>query len=219
MNKNNKQTLCAIVLAAGLSRRMGADNKLILPFRDTTILGATLTALLNSTIAIIVVVIGHQSEEIKAFLTYFFEKYNQKNNKNKEIVIVQNADYQIGMTTSIQKGILNTSNINISGYMICLADMPLILAEEYNLLQNYFFEKLTTDKAAIVQPVFNEKRGNPTLFSFSYKEAILANDFPDGCKPIVTAHQKNVYLLEMPSNSVLKDIDFREDYEQLIKND
>ena len=40
--------ISAILLAAGASRRMGAPNKLLLPFRNTTLLGNVVTALCAS---------------------------------------------------------------------------------------------------------------------------------------------------------------------------
>ena len=52
------QLVTAIVLAAGLSRRMGNENKLLLPFGNSTILGTTLTQILNAQLGETLLVLG-----------------------------------------------------------------------------------------------------------------------------------------------------------------
>ena len=52
--------MTAIVLAAGLSRRMGEANKLLLPFGKKTVLETTLDNILSSNIEVVLIVIGHE---------------------------------------------------------------------------------------------------------------------------------------------------------------
>lgn len=206
--------LSAIVLAAGLSSRMGIENKLLLPFQGKTILETTISNIIEADIGEVIVVVGHEAEKVKAIL------------KNYPLSIIENLDYQRGMTTSIQAGIRSTQNskpkTQNSGYMICLSDMVLIEPYEYQFLAQQFLQ--TDDEKAIIQPVFKEKRGNPVIFSNFYKSAILetadtdgtSRDYREGCRSIVQAHKKHVKLVEMPTSHVLQDVDFKADYEQLI---
>ena len=60
--------LTIIVLAAGLSQRMGIENKLLLPFQGKTIVETTIDNLLAAQIGEIIVVVGHESEKVKAVL-------------------------------------------------------------------------------------------------------------------------------------------------------
>ncbi len=225
----------AIVLAAGLSRRMGEVNKLLLPFGEKTVLETTLDNILSSNIEVVLIVIGHEAPQVKKVL----DDYLRRNTKfRRKFFIVENPDFEKGMTTSIQAGVKASQNIyptfhnsqpstshnsqlvthNFINYMICLSDMPLISADEYSFLKDQFEDVLKQDEKAIVQPIFKEKRGNPTIFSSFYENDILNLIDTEGCKPIVQSHKNHVYLVEMPTHSILKDIDNSEDY-NLMMND
>lgn len=215
----------AIVLAAGLSRRMGEVNKLLLPFGEKTVLETTLDNILSSNIEVVLIVIGHEAPQVKKVL----DDYLRRNTGfRRKFFIVENPDFEKGMTTSIQAGIkaskrlspptLN-SQFSTLNYMICLSDMPLISSDEYSFLKNQFEEILKKDEKAIVQPIFKEKRGNPTIFSSFYENDILNLIDTEGCKPIVQSHKNHVYLVEMPTHSILKDIDNNQDYKLMINDE
>ena len=57
-----------ILLAAGLSRRMGADNKLLLPWGNKTVLETTIDNILAAQMGKLWVVVGYESENIKNIL-------------------------------------------------------------------------------------------------------------------------------------------------------
>jgi molybdenum cofactor cytidylyltransferase len=227
--------MTAIVLAAGLSRRMGEVNKLLLPFGKKTVLETTLDNILSSNIDVVLIVIGHEAPQVKKVL----DDYLRRNTGfRRKFFIVENPDFEQGMTTSIQAGVkasqyisptLHSSQPSIThnselithnsiNYMICLSDMPLISADEYSFLKNQFDDILKQDEKAIIQPIFKEKRGNPTIFSSFYENDILNLVDTEGCKPIVQAHKNHVHVVEMTTPSILKDIDNKEDY-FLVKNE
>jgi molybdenum cofactor cytidylyltransferase len=191
--------MVAIVLAAGLSRRMGQANKMLLPFGDSTILETTLQQLSGAGIVDIIVVTGHEHERVKALL------------QNHAVQVVFNSDFEKGMTTSIQAGIL-AARAETQGWMICLADMPLLTAEEYALLIKQFTTALATDPKAIVQPRFHDQPGNPVIFSACYREPILALDFPEGARPIVQGHRQHIVPVPLLTDHCLRDIDTPEDF-------
>ena len=194
--------LSVIVLAAGLSSRMGIENKLLLPFQGKTVLEVTLSNILEADIGEVIVVVGHEAERVKTVL------------KNYPLSIFENSDFEKGMTTSIQAGIRAAKNTE--GYVICLSDMVLIEPYEYQLLVQQF--SLNVDDKTIIQPIFKDKRGNPVIFSSFYKNAILETTDTEGCRSVVQAYKNHVTLIEMPTNHVLQDVDFKEDYEQILKN-
>ena len=208
--------ITAIVLAAGLSRRMGNENKLLLPFGQSTILTTTLANILSAKIGETLIVVGHEAQNVQATLVADLQKYPLSINAQNasKMTILTNNHYEKGMTTTIQTGV-EAADADSAGYMICLSDMPFITPEEYAFLTNEFLKILETNKQAIVQPVFKGKRGNPTLFSSFYRKHILELTYTEGCKPIVQTHAAHVYLIEMPTDSVLRDIDFRADYEAM----
>ena len=194
--------ISVIVLAAGLSRRMGLENKLLLPFNEKTILETTIEQLLAAQIGPIFVVVGHEKELVKSILKQY-----------DPLSVIENLDYKSGMTSSIQAGVRASMG---NDFMICLSDMPLIQPNEYQRLRDSFIEIKKQDEYAIIQPIFNEKQGNPVIFSNFYGNLILNNENTEGCKPIVQAHKQHVYRVEMPSDSVLLDADTKEDYAKLL---
>jgi molybdenum cofactor cytidylyltransferase len=195
----------AIVLAAGLSRRMGEENKLLLPFGGSTVLETTIGNILTAELGETVIVVGHESDSVLSVLN----KYS--------LSITLNLDYETGMTSSIQAGVRMAENDSETHYMICLSDMVLIKPAEYQYLKNQFLDILKRDKKAIVLPVFNGKKGNPVIFSHFYKKDILNLTYTEGGKPIVQANPNSVYFIEMPSDSILKDMDNKTDYERMLK--
>ena len=60
-------TVSAIVLAAGVSKRMGAP-KLSLRFGGSTILELTIDNLLNSMVDEVIVVLGHRDKEMRSLI-------------------------------------------------------------------------------------------------------------------------------------------------------
>jgi molybdenum cofactor cytidylyltransferase len=227
--------LPSIVLAAGLSRRMGEENKLLLPFGGTTIMAKTLSNILPSDLGETLVVVGHEAEDVVRELNFKFQMSNSSakdspssnfkrqtkipplsiNDPNRSFLkILMNNHYEKGMTTSIQTGV-QAANKDSLGYMICLSDMPFITPSEYRFLADAFLTILERDEQAIIQPVFQGQRGNPTILSNFYKKDILDLTYTEGCKPIVQKHKEHLYLVEMPTDSVVKDIDFRQEYDRL----
>ena len=194
--------LSIILLAAGMSRRMGTANKLLLPFGRTTVLETTLEELQCAHIGEVLVITGHEADSVEKVL--------------KMVKTIKNPHFSQGLTGSIQTGIAQTAPA-AKGFMICLADMPLIRAAEYRLLAGVFAERLSTDPLAIVQPRFQGQPGNPVLFSAHYRSALLALGTPDGAKPLVQAHATHRYFTDMPTDAVLLDADTPEAYQLLLE--
>lgn len=223
--------ITAIVLAAGLSRRMGKKNKLLLKIDAQTLIEKVVANVLQSKAEEVIVVLGHEAVKVQHIL------------KDKSVKMIKNAMYQLGMTTSIQEGVRAASKES-KGYMIVLGDLVNIEVEELNLLidtfQNSLEEKdenkvevemeensehqqiIENEKqnlfSPIVVPLFEGKRGNPVIFSHHYKEAILQHSNMNGCKGIIEANLDSVVTVEMPNNHVLKDIDTPEDYDLILGN-
>lgn len=192
--------ISAIVLAAGKSTRMGKVNKLLLPFAESTIIGTTVNEIRQSKVEEIII-IENQSTLISEHLP-----------ANKQVKIVINKDPDQGLTSSIQCGV-KSARQNTTGFLICLGDMPLLKQQDYNLLIDSFLEN---NSEGIIMPIFEGKRGNPVLFSASFKNDILALKSTGGCKPVVVAHNKAVIEVPFESSNCHLDIDTTEDYKRRL---
>ena len=192
--------LSAIVLAAGLSKRMGTANKLLLKYKNRTVVEIVVENVIASGIEEVIVVTGHEAEMVYDIL------------KNLPVTFVHNLDYGKGMTTSIQAGLQHTTG---DGYMICLSDMVLLTSEDYSSLKASFEQEVQVDKKCICIPVYNGQKGNPVIFSAYYRELILQCEYMEGCKNIIADYKENVHLVQMNTSNILTDIDNPEDYNKL----
>lgn len=181
---------------------MGGPNKLLLPFRGRSVLETTLSELCAADIGPVFVVTGHQRASVAPLLEQF------------PVQEIFNPDFQTGMTGSIQAGVRAAQAGQ--GYMICLADMPMIAVAAYQLLADRFLSDAAQDERAILLPRFGETKGNPVIFSATYRNDILSHPEPEGCKGIVQANASHVRWVDMPDNSVLRDLDTPEDYNALL---
>lgn len=196
--------ITAILLAAGESKRMGDTDKRFLLYKGKPLINHVTLNLWHSKQSQLVIVIENNDNKL----------LNQE--KSEHIKVVVNSDYQEGMTTSIQAGVAAASE-KATGYMICLADQPLISTEAYNRIIEAFENTHLSDEKCIIIPFFREKKGNPVIFSKHYREAILEHKSMEGCKGIIQINKQHIVKIEMPNDHILKDVDTREDYEKLTE--
>lgn len=193
--------MSAIVLAAGLSTRMGEVNKLLLPFKDKTVIVSVVDNIINSGFEEVIVVTGYDAEKMENLL------------KHLDTKIVRNEDFKKGMTSSIQKGV---SIAKGDSYMICLGDMPFITNGDYLHIRTSFENNRQSNEACICVATYKNKKGNPVIFSSFYKNEILKQSNTEGCKEIILSNKQNVYNVEMNTANILKDIDTSDDYNQAL---
>ena len=190
----------AILLAAGMSRRMGT-NKLLLDYRGKPMVKHVLDTLTASEADEVIVVASEISiHQLRDFL-------------DPDILLVDNPNYKSGMTSSIQAGV-NRANPEYA-CMVCLADQPLITVKDYNQIIGAYREKVQKDHAAIVLPAFDGRKGNPVIFSPYYRELILTHQEPEGCKEIVQQHPDHIYTIEVGTKGILTDVDTPERYRKI----
>jgi molybdenum cofactor cytidylyltransferase len=121
MNAQQKRSaVAAVVLAAGMSRRMGTPKQL-LRIGGKTILEDTLQNVCGSNIGEIILVLGHGADDI------------QKTIATENLKVVVNPDYQQGMGTSLRSGLAAVST-DATAALIVLADQPWVTAETLNSL-------------------------------------------------------------------------------------
>ena len=189
----------AIVLAAGLSSRMG-QFKLLLDYKGTKVLNYIIETLLDSVVSEIIVVTGHNSDIVSKELAC----YNIKN--------VFNSDYKKGMHTSVMCGVRNINN-NADAFMIVLGDQPPINSTLINNIVEYWYNSAK----GITIPSFNNKKGHPVIFDSKYiSQAINLN--PElGLRKLINDNKEDIDYLIVHSDNILFDIDTPEDYKALLK--
>ncbi len=194
--------ISAVILAAGESRRMGTQNKLLLPIGGEALLVKLVASVCASDVGQVLVVIGHEAEKIRSELNEF------------PLNFVYNPNFSEGMTTSIKYGVKMVSH-ECDGLLICLGDMPFINTSEINKLIHAYFKNRIKGKGLIVVPVFKRQRGNPVLFSIEFQNDILEHKKESGCKEVIMKNSDSVMEIEMDDEKMLLDVDTMEDYQSV----
>lgn len=187
-------------MAAGESKRMGCP-KMLLPFGDSTILETVVANVTNSTVNYLTIVVGAYREELIQKLIVSDVKY------------CINDNYMQGMLSSVWCGI-NSLPPDIDAFMIIPGDQPLI----NSTIINDLIEKYYLSCKGIAVPVFKGKKGHPVIISTRYREVILELAPEDGLRALLRNNEEDVELVESNSGAVLKDIDTREDYDEILKH-
>lgn len=188
-------TIAAVILAAGLSRRMG-NLKQLLPWKNSTILGSTIDLYTKSAVDKTIVVVGYCAEKIIDAL------------KDKPVEWVVNKEYESGMASSLRAGIKALKAEDLA-CLIGLGDTPLLRPETIASIvkTHQILEK------KIIVPFYRGKKGHPILLSSIFYPELLEVKGDVGARTVVQAHQNEVYRLDVEDIGVIIDLDTPESYQ------
>ena len=188
--------IAGIILAAGEGKRIG-KHKLTLPLGSRTIIDRVLEAATKSRLDKIILVTKPDDHEVV------------ETGKKYGIAIVSNPDYKEGMSTSIKKGLLELDKFKrIDGFCVLLGDQPFINPSTIDRL----IEAFHSGKKEIIVPFYQGKNGNPVLFDIAWKEDFMRISGDIGGRVIIKKYPEKVTKIEMSDNTILFDIDKKEDY-------
>lgn len=188
-----------IILAAGAATRMGRPKQLLSYQGRSLILHAVEVALASMSQPIIVV-LGAYVEQIKPELM------------SKAVQVVENSQWQEGMSSSIRAGIsmLLKTNSKLDAVIISLADQPLVSPQIFNqLIQSY-----QETQKVIIASKYNEATGVPALFSNALFPELMQLEGDKGAKALIQKYIDKGLILLIPEAGI--DIDTPDDYKQLL---
>ncbi len=183
-------TLGAIVLAAGFSRRMGGESKLLKLFSGRPVLTYVIGAVENLGLRQIIVVAGDRTEEIGALLSPC-------------MTLIRNEAAAEGMGRSIAAG-AGTLDAGLRGVFIVLGDMPFVEPDDYSRLASAFAQR---GDAAICVPVHDDKRGHPVLFGRSHFPALTRLGGDRGARAVLDDPAADLVEIGGCSAGILTDLD------------
>ena len=186
--------ISAILLAAGLSKRMDGENKLAKKILDIPLIKHSVKNILASSIDELIVILGYQKEIIEKII-----------DKNERIKFAFNANFESGIASSIKIGLNNLSE-KTEAFFICLGDMPMINSDIYNQLIQ------SKNNKEIIVPTYKGQQGNPILFSKSIKEKIMTIQGDVGAKKILELNKNKILNVEVDNQSIRKDFNTKDDF-------
>jgi molybdenum cofactor cytidylyltransferase len=202
----------AVVLAAGMSTRMGR-NKLLLSFRDKPLVVHAVDTLLASKAGEIIVVLGHESEKVWDQLEAYAGDASKWAEKGR-VRLIKNPEYRDGLSTSVRTGVQAVSP-EAEAIMIYLADQPLLETGDVDRIIGAFASAKANDKMIVV-PFFKGERGNPVILDAALRDSILGIAGDVGCKGVIKRYPEKIYTIEMDNDHVVRDVDDVQAYERLV---
>jgi len=190
----------AIILAAGLSRRLGRP-KLLLPFDGRSLIRRTLEQIIaagGGQWHEVVVVLGHEAARVEQEL------------ERLPVRTLFNPRYAEGMSTSLIAG-LEAVAPQAEGAMIFLGDQPLVSAEVIRSMLSIF----RGSNRPIVSPLYGGAGGNPVLFSRSLFPELMAVEGDKGGREVVMRDPQRVVTVAFSSAFAPRDVDTWDEYETL----
>lgn len=204
MNDNVKASQPArrtsvVVLAAGMSRRMGAPKQM-LRAGENTLLERVLNAARRSQAGEVVLVLGFAAGEILRTIS------------TEGLKVVTNEAYQEGMGSSLRAGIAAVDP-EAGAALIMLADQPFVDSSTLDALILHHRQAAPQ----VVIPTYKGFRGNPVLLDRSLFAEIAQIRGDVGCRAIFGHHTENIVKLAVDDPGILLDVDTREDLEKLLQ--
>jgi len=221
--RRRKLDVSGVLLSAGESKRMG-QPKALLKFGERSNIENLLDEYLSSQLDKVIVVTGFNGESLKKFI----EKKTKDNllkksadyrgvnllkksvgsKEVKKLKVVINEHYNLGMFSSIQKGI---AEISRGGILIGIVDNPFtnstVIGE---LIENF-------SGGEIVIPDYHGKGGHPVIIPFSLREEILnANPEKTSLKDVFSCHLDMIKRIKFEDQTITFDMDTVEDYNRLL---
>ena len=204
----------AVVLAAGVSRRMdGKGSKVLAILGGFTLLYRLVTTISRSIVNEVILVTGfqgeavsrHAAEEIRPVLLEM----------NKKFRVVHNADFRDGMAVSFREGVKAVSG-DPDAYLLFLGDQPLVRKETINRVIRAYSELLVKgDDHVLVHPRYKGKKGHPVLFSTKLTAEVLGLGPDDQVRYLTWKYRENAFLLDVDDPGIGLDVDTPSDLELL----
>ncbi len=185
----------AIVLAAGMSTRMG-QPKMLMPWGDSTVIRTVVEGVFQAGISESWVVMGSLEAELKRELT------------GLPVNFAQNPDFGNGeMLASVKLGLKSLSE-EIEAALIVLGDQPQVESRVIGLI----VERYWANHQALIVPSYQMRRGHPWLVGRSLWNDILEVKPPDTLREFLNAKQQDIDYLAVDTPSILLDLDTQDDY-------
>jgi len=201
--------IAAVILAAGLSRRMG-QPKMALPWGDTTVIGQVVRVLAEVGARPLVVVTGGAAELVGAALVAAPVLPRAATRAAPTMTTVFNPDFANGeMLASLQVGIRALPD-SVEACLVALGDQPQI---EVGVVKTILETYLQTG-GTLWAPSFHMRRGHPWLIQRALWPDLLSMTSPATVRDFLNRHSAAIQYVAVDRDSILQDLDTPEDYDQ-----
>ncbi|WP_332630805.1 nucleotidyltransferase family protein [Halalkalibacter flavus] len=196
--------VCAVILAAGTSSRMGAAKQL-LRIKDKKLLEYVLELVLEHSFEKVIVVLGHKAKEIKEGIDC----------ASTRVCWVYNPDYRLGQSTSFVTAIDHIDS-PFQSVMFFLGDQPFIESETVSTVLEEGRSRVREGSAPfVIRPIYDEKPGHPIYWGNFKKIDFSTLTGDTGGRGLLQFVEKVNFVVK--DRGILFDIDTLEDYQRALQ--
>lgn len=189
----------AVVLAGGSSKRMGEDNKLLQEVDGKAMVRRVVEAALDSHAVSVIVVTGHEAVRVRQALA------------GLDVTFVHNPNYADGLSTSVRAGVGHVPTA-CGGAVMLLGDMPRVTAGHIDVLLDRFRDE---QGRAICVPTCGGRRGNPVVWPRDFFADMMDLDGDVGARRLIERHRERVVEVAIEDRAIFLDVDTPDDLEAI----
>jgi len=195
----NKASYGIVLLAAGMSSRLGRPKQL-LAYQGDYLLSHAIKATEQVKDAVTAVIIGAEAELLLNEI------------KNLDVKVVLNQQFKEGMSSSIRCGVqyIQDYDRNIENIIMMVCDQPYVNGA--HILKLIACHEATGAK--IVASTYSDRKGVPALFNKQLFPELLRLKGDTGAKELIKKYNVETATVFLPLGEI--DIDTEENYNMLI---
>ncbi|MEP6342832.1 MAG: nucleotidyltransferase family protein [Maricaulaceae bacterium] len=187
-----------IILAAGLSRRMGDVNKLLIEI-DGVPMVRRAAELYRSLFSTVTVVTGFEAERIETSLM------------GLDVTVCFNPNFETGQQSSVHYAVMK-DNESRKAVMIALADQPFLTRSN---VSDFAQDFLASGRSKIYIPFYKLERGNPVIFPRTVLQGMRQGPNPINGRKYIRDNPYHVHKYKAPTEAFITDIDTGDDLDLL----
>ena len=202
-NKPRKPHIEAVLLAAGLSSRMGDVNKLTLDVHGTPLIRRVADTIRQSNVDGLTIVLGHDAENVSKALDGINARF------------LFNPDYSSGQSSTVRYGLDYLPQI-ATDMMVFLGDMPLVTPDVVNaLIESHL--SLSDRWSKITLPSVKNQRGNPVIWGEAFFDEIKSLTGDSGARQLFESYKSAMNILPFDDLDLCLDADTEEDFNHIME--
>ena len=195
--------LCAVILAAGDSTRMGSPKAALLTPGGTTFVARIVQTLRDASVDDLVIVTGRHHDAVVAAIA--------RNERSTPPRIVRNPDPSRGQLSSLLTGMDVVVTPQTDAVLMTLVDVPLVRVSTVTMV----IDTWRRLRAPIVRPAIGDQHGHPVIFDRAVFDELRRAPLDAGAKSVVRAHEHEIVNVPVDDEGCVRDVDTPSDYEEM----
>jgi molybdenum cofactor cytidylyltransferase len=191
----------AVVLAAGRSTRMGAQNKLLLEIEPgVAIVRRVVERARKSGAGPVYVVTGHEAQKVRQALA------------GLDCIFVHNPDFADGLSASVRAGFNAAVKAGADGVIVFLGDMPFVPEPAIAAVR----DAASANPGRIVQAVTGGRPAHPVWLPARLSGLVDRLEGDHGIRAMIAGSGEEMIAVEVGGQAAL-DLDTPQDYAAALK--